>query len=123
MKFFYLISTIIFTIYGQLILKWRMSFYQDVPSILMKKYIYFSKLIFTDIYILSAFLAAFLASLNWIGVMTKFDVSYAYPLMSLSLVIVFFSSIYFFSESLTLFKCLGLILIILGTVIIGLSKA
>jgi len=74
------------------------------------------KLLF-DPFIFSGFVGAFLASLCWMAAMTKFDISHAYPFMSLAFVLVLILSVVLFREPLTLGKVLGLILICLGIVV------
>lgn len=49
--------------------------------------------------------------------MTKFQLSYAYPFMSLAFVLVMFLSAFFFNEPVTLAKTLGLTLIVAGIII------
>lgn len=49
--------------------------------------------------------------------MTKFQLSYAYPFMSLAFVLVMFLSAFFFNEPVTLAKTLGLALIVAGIII------
>ena len=51
--------------------------------------------------ILSCFAGAFLAVLCWVVVMTRFDLSYAYPFISLTFVLVLGLSAMFFHESIT----------------------
>jgi multidrug transporter EmrE-like cation transporter len=50
--------------------------------------------------------------------MTKFDLSYAYPFMSLNFVLVLMLSAFFFGEPITPSKLIGLFLII-GGIIVG----
>ena len=49
--------------------------------------------------------------------MTKFDLSYAYPFMSLTFVIVLLLSGWLLSEPLSVPKVLGVALIVVGTVV------
>jgi len=65
-----------------------------------------------DPVIFSAFAAAFLASLAWMAAMTRFDLSHAYPFMSLNFVVVFLLSGLLLSESMTMQKSLGVGLIV-----------
>jgi len=51
--------------------------------------------------------------------MTKLELSFAYPFMSLSFVLVFIFSALIFHESITTPKVLGMLLIIAGIVVIG----
>jgi multidrug transporter EmrE-like cation transporter len=117
MGYIYIFLTIIFTVYGQLILKWRMNLKGVMPDILPEKITYFFNA-FLDLWVISGFLSAFLASLTWMATLTKFELSYAYPFMSLSFVAVFFLSIFLYSEPLTWQKAGGLSLIILGLIVL-----
>jgi uncharacterized membrane protein len=72
-----------------------------------------------DPVIFSGFVAAFLASLAWMAAMTKFDLSYAYPFMSLNFVVVLLLSGWLLSEPLTVQKVLGVGLIVLSTVVVA----
>jgi drug/metabolite transporter (DMT)-like permease len=49
--------------------------------------------------------------------MTKFDLSHAYPFMSLNFVIVLLASNWLLNEPITPQKALGVFLIILGTIV------
>jgi multidrug transporter EmrE-like cation transporter len=114
--YFYIVATIGFTVYGQLILKWRIAHFGPLPADTDEKFRFLISLLF-DPAIFSGFAAAFLASLAWMAAMTKFDLSHAYPLMSLNFVIVLLFSGWLLNEPVTLQKVLGITLIILGTVV------
>jgi drug/metabolite transporter (DMT)-like permease len=116
MGYLYIAGTIFFTVYGQLILKWRMSQKGALPKELADIAVFMFKL-FLDPFIISGFASAFIASLFWMAAMTKFQVSYAYPFMSLAFVLVLLLSTLLLGEALTLGKVLGLAIIILGIVI------
>ncbi|SDI36416.1 EamA-like transporter family protein [Alteribacillus persepolensis] len=116
MGYVYIFGTIFFTVYGQIMLKWRISAYGSLPEEFREKVIYLLKLLL-DPLILSGFLSAFVASLFWMAAMTKFDLSYAYPFMSLSFMLVFILSIFLFQETITIHKVAGLILIMAGIVV------
>lgn len=116
MNYLYILGTILFTVYGQLILKWRISIYGSLPDLLIDKAIFLLKL-FLDPYIISGFLSAFIASLFWMAAMTKFELSHAYPFMSMSFVLVLLFSGVFFNEPITSFKIIGIILVVLGLIV------
>ena len=116
MGYLYIFGCIFFTVYGQLILKWRLSLKGTMPEDLVGKMLFLAKA-FLDPFILSGFVGAFVASLFWMAAMTKFEVSFAYPFMSLAFVAVLFLSALFFHEPITLGKVLGLILIIGGIIV------
>lgn len=115
----YISGCILFTVYGQLILKWRMNQQSSLPSTVSEKVIYLIKLIILDPFVLSGFASAFIASLFWMAAMTKFSLSYAYPFMSLAFVLVMFGSVFIFGESLNSYKIAGTSCIILGIFILS----
>jgi len=116
MGYLYILFTILFTVYGQLILKWRIANYGELPAQLFEKILFLSKL-FMDPFILSGFVAAFIASLFWMAAMTKFDLSFAYPFMSASFVLVFILSMLLFKEPFSMYKLVGLGFIVSGIII------
>ncbi|WP_163530152.1 EamA family transporter [Halobacillus ihumii] len=116
MGYFYILGTIVFTVYGQLMLKWRIEKYGSLPADVKDKILFLLQLLL-DPLILSGFLSAFIASIFWMGAMTKFDISYAYPFMSLSFVLVFVLSVLLFQEPVTLYKVIGLGFIVTGIII------
>lgn len=116
MGYFYIFGTIFFTVYGQLVLKWRISAVGSLPSEFIDKVLFLFKLLF-DPFIFSGFLSAFIASFFWMAAMTKFELSYAYPFMSGAFVLVFILSVFLFNEVITWQKILGLTLIILGIIV------
>jgi drug/metabolite transporter (DMT)-like permease len=67
-------------------------------------------------WIITGLLGAFLASLSWMAAMTKFSLSYAYPFVSLSFVLVLICSNLFFQEPITINKSIGMGFIILGII-------
>jgi multidrug transporter EmrE-like cation transporter len=113
LAYIYILGTIIFTIYSQIILKWRIVKYGHLPTESYAKLMFLLKLFF-DPFIFSGFVSAFLASLCWMAAMTKFEISYAYPFMSAAFIGVLILSVLLFNEPLTIHKILGLLLISLG---------
>ncbi|PIV93354.1 MAG: hypothetical protein COW44_09940 [Flavobacteriaceae bacterium CG17_big_fil_post_rev_8_21_14_2_50_33_15] len=117
MSYLYILGTLVFTVYGQIVLKWRLTNLKVIlPDSFIDKSIYLFKLIF-DPYIFSGFFSALIASLFWMGAMTKFEITVAYPFMSLAPALVFLIGILFLNETFTMGKVIGLILIIIGTII------
>ena len=114
MAYLYILGTVIFTVYGQLIMKWRIARYGELPEALNEKIIFLLKLLL-DPYIFSGFVAAFVASLFWMAAMTKFDISTAYPFITagLTLLTVFFAML-LLGEPISIYKLAGILLIISG---------
>ena len=118
MKYFYIPGTLLFTVYGQMILKWRITKlnWSMVDGNLNEKIIHYLKLLF-DPFVFSCFVSAFIASVCWTMAMTKFEITTAYPFMSISPVIVFLLGIFILNETFTIGKVIGLALIILGSIV------
>ncbi|MCC2249972.1 MAG: EamA family transporter [Bacillota bacterium] len=116
MGYLYILGTIGFTVYGQLILKWKIDQYGSLPNAFMGKINFLLQLLLNP-WILSGLFSAFLAALCWMAAMTKFDISYAYPFMSLSFVLVFILSAVLFGEPVSPPKIVGFSLVIAGIII------
>ena len=70
-----------------------------------------------DPFIFSGFLSAFVASVCWSMAMTKFQITEAYPFMSLAPAIVFLLGVWLLGETFTIGKVVGLVLIIAGLIV------
>jgi len=116
LDYLYIFATIVFTVYGQLILKWRIEKFGSLPSSFPEKVKFLVSLLLDPV-ILSGFIAAFVASLAWMAAMTKFDLSHAYPFMSWNFVVVLLLSGWLLGEPVTLQRAMGVGLIVIGTVV------
>ena len=116
MDYLYIFGTILFTVYGQLVLKWQISQAGSLPMALVDKIIFLLRQ-FGNLWILSGFAAAVVAALCWMAAMTTFELSYAYPFMSLSFILVLVFSAVFLHEAVTVSKALGILLIVAGLVV------
>ena len=96
----YIFLTIIFTVYGQLILKQQVRTIANVPSG-FELIPFYAKFVLTRPLVLSGLVSAVLASIAWIAVISKFELSYAYPFMSLNFVLVVSLSFFMFHEEVT----------------------
>jgi uncharacterized membrane protein len=112
----FIISTIVITVYGQMIVKWRLGQAGSLPAGLSNRAAYFGRLLY-DPWIISVLLVTPLAALCWFAAMTKYDLSYAYPFMSLAFVIVLILSAIFLHEPVTVPKVLGVVLVTVGLII------
>jgi multidrug transporter EmrE-like cation transporter len=115
--FLYIALTILFTVYGQMIIKWQVSNAGDFPPDLGEKLMFMVRLLLNP-WVISSFAAAFMASLWWMAAMTQFELSFAYPFMSLAFVVVMVLSIMFLGEQLTWTKIAGTLIIITGLFVI-----
>lgn len=114
--FAYVLGTVLFTVYGQIVVKWQVAKAGALPATLSEKVPFLFVLILNP-WIMSGILAGFFALVCWLAAMTKFELSYAYPFMSLAFVFVLILSAVLFHEPLTVAKILGVLLIIAGIIV------
>jgi multidrug transporter EmrE-like cation transporter len=113
MAWVYVAATIALTVYGQIVVKWRVSRRGHLPAGLHGKLTFFAHLI-VDPWILSALLGAFVAALFWMAAISRLELSRAYPFVGLTFAIVLLLSAVFFGEALTTTKVVGVSLVIAG---------
>ena len=109
----YVAITVGLTVYGQLIVKWRVLDHGHIPGGLSGRATYLANLLI-DPWVLSALLAAFIAALSWMAALSRLEISRAYPFMGLSFVIVLIMSGVFFGEAITTAKIVGVLLVVTG---------
>lgn len=116
----YIFSTIIFTVYSQLIMRWQVTKAGILPIDLMDK-VKFIVHLFLNPWVLSSICATLFAGISWMLTMTRFEISYAYPWVSLNFVLMLVFGVLIFNESFNYFKLLGSLLVITGIVVIARS--
>lgn len=105
--------------YSQLVVKWKSSTlgHQGTQD--------FSKQLFkflSDPVILSAYLAALLASFAWLYVVTKLPLTVAFPAyIGVTFAMVLFAGWFFLSEALTATKLIA-VLLIFGGIVLGVTS-
>ena len=105
MKFVYILSCIFFTVLGQLLIKAGALEVKEASSI----YTYI-----TNKHLVIGFFTAVLAALSWMKALQFFDLSYAYPFMSLSFLLVALFSVLIFGETMKFNQWIGLGIVLLG---------
>ena len=116
MSYVYIFFTILLTVYGQIIIKWQVRNAGILPEDVADKVWFMLKLLVNP-WVVSALLAALLASVAWMAAMTRLDLSRGYPFMSLAFVLVLILSGLVFNEPITTPKIVGIILIVLGIMV------
>ena len=116
MNYLYVLMTVALTVYGQIVIKWQVLKAGAMPIETAEKLKFLLHLVLNP-WVLSAFLAAFLASVTWMAAMTKLQLSHAYPFMSLAFVLVIMLSNFFFGEPITVLKVAGIVLVVAGLAI------
>lgn len=116
----FIFATVVCTVYSQLIMRWRVTLAGPLPVEFMGRVEYVASLLFSP-WILSAILATFMAGVSWMLAMTKFELSYAYPFVSLNFILVIFAGFLLFNEALTAPRIIGSALVIVGILILARS--
>lgn len=114
----FIFSTILFTVYSQLIMRWQVSAAGPLPSNLSDKMGYVIALLMNP-WVMSGIVATFLAGVSWMLVMTKFEISYAYPFVSLNYILVLVAGFLLFQETISITKLAGSALVVLGIIVIA----
>jgi len=110
--------TLLGTVYGQLVLKWQIAKVAgDVPSAISEKVGFLLKLMLLNPWVFSAFAAAGIAAVAWMAALSVYDLSVAYPFMSLSFVLVAMGSAIWLGEAFTVGKLVALAFIAVGLII------
>jgi len=105
---------------GQLFLKFGMTKVGAFGSSSMSLFEYFYKS-FTNIPVLIGFSLYFISSLFWMIVLSKEQLSFAYPLLAIGYIVVIIASILIFKETVSLVRWLGVMVIIMGVILISRS--
>lgn len=108
--------TIALTVYGQFVIKWQVNLAGPLPDGAAPRAQYVLRLLLNP-WVISAFVAAFAASVTWILAMTRLPLSEAYPLTALVFACVVFGGALVFAEPLTIGRVAGVGLIIAGLVV------
>lgn len=74
-----------------------------------------------NVFVILGFLFYGLSSLLWLVVLSKLDLSYAYPIISFSYVLVALASVIFLGEKVSKERWISIALITFGVVLVGLS--
>ena len=114
----YIVGTIIFTVYSQLIMRWQVSLAGPLPVDFIGKF-YFIAHLFLNPWVISSIFATLLAGVAWMLAMSRFEISYAYPWISLNFLLMLFFGVMLFGESFSLAKLFGTCLVIVGIVVLA----
>lgn len=119
-SYLYIAVTILCTVAGQLMLKHATNSLGHMPSTFTAGAIFLLRAL-TNIYIVAGFALAFVASLTWIAAVSKLELSYAYPFMSLNFVLVLVLSAMLFNEQVNAPRIIGMLAICIGVYLISRS--
>ena len=120
MTYVYIAITILCTVAGQLMLKHATNSLGQMPANLQDGAIFLAKAL-ANIYVIAGFALAFVASLTWIAAVSKLELSFVYPFMSLNFVFVLLLSAIIFHEQINLARLIGVAAICVGVYFISRS--
>ena len=118
MGYFFVALTVVFTVVGQFLIKWRVNEAGTLPADLHGKFLFVWQLLL-DPWIILGFGSAFGAALCWMLALTKLPLSHAYPFTAATFILVVLGGAWLFSEPLSLMKMIGVGLIVAGVVLMG----
>ena len=118
--FSFIVFTVIFNAAAQLLIKKGVLVIGSETFNLKFFVLNIDKIIFNPFIVLGLICMIF-SMISHIISLSKFELSYAFPFISITYVIVFLGSFYLFNENLSILRIFGLILIILGTLFVAKS--
>jgi len=120
LAFGFVLVTIIFTVVGQVLIKWQAMHAGPLPSSWPDRTAFFFRLVLNP-WIITGLLSAVVAAFAWILAMTRLPLSMAYPFVALTYPLVFCLGWLLFGESLSPWRVIGVLFILVGVAIIGIS--
>jgi multidrug transporter EmrE-like cation transporter len=105
--------TVVLTVYGQGVVKWRVNRAGDAADGVPQQLIWALELL-KDPWIWTVVIAVIVASIAWLAAISRLELSIAYPLMSTSLILVVLLGVLAFDEPLTVAKMGGALLVLVG---------
>lgn len=107
-----ILSSVLLIDFGQLFLKYGMN---QIGNLDFSRGVFFVFLhIFANGFVLLGVLLYLLSSVGWLFALSKVPLSLGYPILSLGYVVVSLFSWFFFQESISLMRIVGL-----GTIVVG----
>ena len=74
--------------------------------------------LFTNPFVLGGFVFVFSGALFWLAVLSRWDLAFAYPLLSISYIIGMVAAVIFLGERVSLTRVLGVLVIVVGVYLI-----
>ena len=117
-NYFILATSILLAVTGQLLMKKGMMMFGAFPATqLLQKIIP----MFLNPFVFFGFAAFGLSSVFWLVVLSRMELSFVYPMVSVAYIIVAIASMIFFKETITMARWLGIAIIITGVFLISRS--
>jgi len=118
--FSFVLITIVFTVVGQVLIKWQAMHAGPLPSSWPDRTAFFFRLMLNP-WIITGLLSAVVAACAWILAMTRLPINVAYPIMSLTYPLIFCLGWLLFGETLSPWRAIGVLFILVGVAVIGIN--
>jgi len=99
-------------------MRWQVAAAGQLPDDISGK-IRFIVALLLNPWVVTSIVATFFAGVSWMLAMTRFEVSYAFPFVSLNYVLILAASVLLFNESFTVTKFVGSLIVIIGIIVIA----
>lgn len=114
----YILASVLLVNLGNLMAKYGLQHYPFQFDSILTSYVN----LFTDPFILIGLMAVGTSSIFWLAALSKADLSYAYPMISIGYIITAVASWIFFKENLTLVRMAGIFVICSGVFLMSKSE-
>ena len=118
--FYFIIITVILNALSQLLLKKGVNSIGSFDLNLSSIFKNFENILLNP-YIVGGLILMTLSMLTHLISLSKFDVSFAFPFISLSYIIVFSGGYFLFNEQISIIRLVGLLFIVIGTIFLAKS--
>lgn len=112
--------TIAGTVVGQVLVKKGMSEVGEIPNTVPTSLLFLAEALL-NLKVILGFASAFIAALAWMAALSRLPLSFAYPFMSVSFILVLLIAWMILGEKVTLARWLGVGLIFLGVFFVSRS--
>lgn len=79
--------------------------------------------VFTNPFVFFGFVFVFGGSLFWLGAISKLNISFAYPMLSLNYILIVAAGYFIFKEPVNLLKMLGVLVIVAGVTLFAIGES
>ncbi len=115
-----ILVSVFLAVVGQLLLKMgmlRVGKFSFNISTLVHQYIK----ILLNPFVIAGLVGFFISMLIWLYVLSRMELSLAYPFVALNYILILFGSYFLFKETITVYKMIGVVVIIVGVYLVARS--
>ncbi len=113
-----ILISVFLAVVGQLLLKMgmlRVGKFSFNMSTLVHQYVK----ILLNPFVIAGLVSFFVGMLIWLYVLSRLELSLAYPFVALNYILILFGSYFLFRETITVYKMIGVVVIIIGVYLIA----